>query len=276
MNRRHVGHRAWRRLLVAAVLGLLAACGGTRPVAPISDRATSQRQPESDYRIVARGDTLYSIAWESGRDYKDLAAWNRIAPPYTIKPGQQIRLYPPGDARTAAGKAAPKKIEAKPLPAPAPATPAKEAAAKAKKEPAPAKTENAGRPPDPKSAAKEFGPWAWPVKGKVLNPFNETAGNKGLDIAGARGQAIAAAADGRVVYQGGGLRGYGQLIIVKHSDDFLSAYAHNDRIHVKEGDQVKRGQKIAEMGNTGTDQVKLHFEIRRHGVPVDPLKYLPK
>lgn len=276
MNRRRVGHLVWSRLFVAAALGLLTACGGSRPVAPISDRAASQRQPESGYRTVARGDTLYSIAWESGRDYKDLAAWNKIAPPYTIKPGQQIRLYPPGDARTAAGKAAPKKIEAKPLPAPAPATPPKEPAAKSKKEPAPVKSADADKRPEQKPSVKEFGPWAWPVKGKVLNPFNETAGNKGLDIAGTRGQTIAAAADGRVVYQGGGLRGYGQLIIVKHSDDFLSAYAHNDKIHVKEGDQVKRGQKIAEMGNTGTDQVKLHFEIRRQGVPVDPLRYLPK
>lgn len=274
MNRRPADYFPWRRLLAVAVLALLTACGGSRPVAPISDRAAPQRLPESDSRTVVRGDTLYSIAWESGRDYKDLAAWNKIAPPYTIKPGQQIRLYPPGDARAAADKAAPKKIEAKPLPAPA--TPPKEPAAKSKKEPAPAKTEGADKTPEQKPSGKEFGPWAWPVKGKILNPFNENAGNKGLDIAGARGQTVAAAADGRVVYQGGGLRGYGQLIIVKHSDDFLSAYAHNDKIHVKEGDQVKRGQKIAEMGNTGTDQVKLHFEIRRLGVPVDPLRYLPK
>ncbi len=275
MNRASAGYLPWRRLLAAAALALLTACGGPRSVAPISDRATPQRQPESDYRAVARGDTLYSIAWESGRDYKDLAAWNKIAPPYTIKPGQQIRLYPPGDARAGADKAAPKKIEAKPLPA-LPATPPKEPAAKSKKGPASAKTDGAGKTPDQKPSGKEFGPWAWPVKGKILNPFNENAGNKGLDIAGTRGQTIMAAADGRVVYQGGGLRGYGQLIIVKHSDDFLSAYAHNDKIHVKEGDQVKRGQKIAEMGNTGTDRVKLHFEIRRQGVPVDPLRYLPK
>jgi len=274
MNRAPAGYHRWRRLLAVAVLGLLAACGGSRPVAPISDRATPQRQPESDYRTVVRGDTLYSIAWESGRDYKDLAAWNKIASPYTIKPGQQIRLYPPGDARASAYKAAPGKIEAKPLSAPAaaPNTPT----AKSKKEPARAKTQGASKPREQKPSGKEFGPWAWPVKGKIVNPFNENAGKKGVDIAGKRGQTIAAAANGRVVYQGGGLRGYGQLIIVKHSDDFLSAYAHNDKIHVKEGDQVKRGQKIAEMGNTGTDQVKLHFEIRHRGVPVDPLRYLPK
>jgi len=99
---------------------------------------------------------------------------------------------------------------------------------------------------------------------------------KGLDITGSRGEPVRAAADGRVVYQGSGLRGYGQLIIIKHNDEFLSAYAHNDRIHVKEGEAVKRGQKIADMGSTGTDRVKLHFEIRRHGAPVDPMKYLPR
>lgn len=260
-----------------AVLVLLTACGGPRPTAPVSDRAAPLRQPESEYRSVARGDTLYSIAWESGRDYKDLAAWNKIPPPYTIKLGQQIRLYPPG-----ADKASAKKTETQAAPAPKPtskpATAPKEPAPKPKSAPTPAKT----GPTDTttasvqKPSSQEFGHWVWPVKGKILNAFSETGGNKGLDIAGTRNQPVAAAANGRVVYQGSGLRGYGQLIIVKHNDDFLSAYAHNDKIHVKEGDLVKRGQKIAEMGSTGTDLVKLHFEIRRHGVPVDPLRYLPK
>ena len=271
---RHYDRWAW-----LAVLVLLTACGGPRPTAPVSDRATPVRQPESEYRGVARGDTLYSIAWESGRDYKDLAVWNKIAPPYTIKLGQQIRLYPPGETPPGVAKAPAKKIETKAEPAPKPtskpATSSKEPAAKPKP-PATAKTEPGSAPPAQKPSSQEFGPWAWPVKGKILNAFSETGANKGLDIAGTRNQPVAAAADGRVVYQGSGLRGYGQLIIVKHSDDFLSAYAHNDKMHVKEGDLVKRGQKIAEMGSTGTDQVKLHFEIRRHGVPVDPLKYLPK
>jgi len=110
----------------------------------------------------------------------------------------------------------------------------------------------------------------------ILKRYNESDSGKGLDIGGTRGQSVRASAGGRVVYQGSGLRGYGQLIIIKHSDEFLSAYAHNDRIYVKEGDVVKRGQKIADMGSTGTDRVKLHFEIRRQGVPTDPLNYLPK
>lgn len=117
--------------------------------------------------------------------------------------------------------------------------------------------------------------WAWPAVGRVLSRYSE-GDSKGLDIIGTRGQPVHAAASGRVVYQGSGLRGYGQLIIIKHNDEFLSAYAHNDRIYVKEGDVVKRGQKIADMGSSGSDRVKLHFEIRRQGIPIDPLKYLPK
>ena len=117
--------------------------------------------------------------------------------------------------------------------------------------------------------------WAWPADGRVLSRYSE-GDAKGLDISGIRGEPVRAAASGRVVYQGSGLRGYGQLIIIKHNDEFLSAYAHNDRIYVKEGDAVKRGQKIADMGSSGSDRVKLHFEIRRQGVPIDPLKYLPK
>lgn len=261
-----------------AVCVLLAACGGPRPVAPVSDRSAPLRQPEGDVRVVARGDTLYSIAWESGRDYKELAAWNKIPPPYTIKIGQQIRLNPTSGTPPPS-KAPVKKpqtqTEPAPKPAAKPAAPAKAPDAKSKPA-ATAKTEPSAAPTAPQSTNREFGPWAWPVKGKILSTFSETGANKGLDIAGARNQAVAAAADGRVVYQGSGLRGYGQLIILKHNDEFLSAYAHNDKMLVKEGDAVKRGQKIAEMGSTGTDQVKLHFEIRHHGVPVDPLKYLPK
>ena len=266
---------AWyRRWVWLVVWALLAACGGPRSAAPVSDRSTPLRQPEGDYRVVARGDTLYSIAWESGRDYKDLAVWNKISSPYTIKIGQQIRLNPPGG--TAAADTTPaKKTQTHVEPTPKPAAPPKVPVAKPKP-PAIAKTEPSSTSPTHKPSAQEFGPWVWPVKGKVLNAFSETGANKGLDIAGTRNQAVVAAADGRVVYQGSGLRGYGQLIIVKHNDDFLSAYAHNDKILVKESDVVKRGQKIAELGSTGTDQVKLHFEIRRHGVPVDPLRYLPK
>ncbi|HWC45033.1 MAG TPA: peptidoglycan DD-metalloendopeptidase family protein, partial [Casimicrobiaceae bacterium] len=117
--------------------------------------------------------------------------------------------------------------------------------------------------------------WMWPAKGKIVTNFSETANLKGIDIAGTAGEPVRASAPGRVVYAGNGLRGYGKLIIIKHNDTYLSAYAHNREILVKEGQQVTRGQKIAEMGNTDADQVKLHFEIRRHGKPMDPTKYLP-
>ena len=117
--------------------------------------------------------------------------------------------------------------------------------------------------------------WAWPAKGKIVTAFSETANLKGIDIAGTAGEPVRASAAGRVVYAGNGLRGYGKLIIIKHNATYLSAYAHNRDILVKEGQQVTRGQKIAEMGNTDADQVKLHFEIRRHGKPMDPTKYLP-
>ncbi len=254
--------------LLALVMLLTGACGGPTPVAPVTDRAKSLRQPESEYRTVVHGDTLYSIAWESGRDYKGLAALNNIPPPYTIRPGQKIRLYPPPAAAVdekPPEKPSAKKPEKVEKPATAPAQ------AESKKPPA-APTALAS----PKAGAREFGSWGWPAQGKILSQYSENGTSKGLDIGVARGQPVLAAANGRVVYQGSGLRGYGQLIIVKHSEEFLSAYEHNDKIFVKEGDVVKRGQRIATVGSTGTDRVKLHFEIRRNGVPVDPLKYLPK
>lgn len=280
--------RGW--LLFALLLSLIA-CGGKsakRPAEPpakpaIQEQSRALREPESPFRVVVvPGDTLYSIAWESGRDYRELAIWNKLAPPYTIKPGQQIRVLPPAEtekpeapskpvaqskpaAKTTAAKSIPPKPAAKPATPATKTSPAKPAAAKSKT--AAGKT--------PALASPKSGDWAWPADGQVLNRYSES-NSKGLDIGGSKGAPVRAAASGRVVYQGSGLRGYGQLIIIKHSDEFLSAYAHNDRIHVKEGDVVKRGQKIADMGSTGADRVKLHFEIRRQGTPIDPLKYLPK
>jgi lipoprotein NlpD len=279
---------------------LLAACGGDRPVIPVSDRTRAARQPESETRTVLHGDTLYSIAWEAGRDYHELAAWNGLAPPYTIVPGQQLRLYPPPHtpAPQVAAASTPMADKKAVVPLPAkPKPPAKKSvkrapptkvAAKPAKSVTPAVVAKPAKPGRPVSSARSSsvsGPspasspglgWTWPSSGKILKNFDENGAVKGLDIGGSRGQPVQAAADGRVVYQGSGLRGYGQLIILKHNDEFLSAYAHNDRIYLKEGDAVKRGQKIAAMGNSGTDQVMLHFEIRRNGKPVDPLKYLPK
>jgi lipoprotein NlpD len=265
----------------------------------VSEQSMPLRQPESPTRTVVHGDTLYSIAWEAGRDYRELAKWNHIPPPYTIKPGQELRVMPPAVEKTPTAPAPTKPVATKDKPAkktaskptaagtskpasvavvPTPTVPkpvtAKVDTSKSKNDTrAKTKTETVKSPDKVKAGAG--GSWSWPADGQILKRYSDGDASKGLDIGGTRGQSVRAAAGGRVVYQGSGLRGYGQLIIIKHSDEFLSAYAHNDRIYVKEGDVVKRGQKIADMGSTGTDRVKLHFEIRRQGVPTDPLKYLP-
>jgi lipoprotein NlpD len=264
---------------------------------PVSEQSLPLRQPESPTRTVVHGDTLYSIAWEAGRDYRELAKWNHIPPPYNIKPGQELRVMPPAVEKVPTAPAKPivandkpaKKATSKPSassaskPAtvtvvPTPIVPkpvtAKVDTSKSKSDTR-AKTKTDTVKSSDKVKAGAGGSWSWPADGQILKRYSDGDASKGLDIGGTRGQSVRAAAGGRVVYQGSGLRGYGQLIIIKHSDEFLSAYAHNDRIYVKEGDVVKRGQKIADMGSTGTDRVKLHFEIRRQGVPTDPLKYLP-
>lgn len=273
---------------------LLSGCGGveTTPAESskpaIDDRSYGLRQPEAPFRTVAAGDTLYSIAWESGRDYRTLAAWNRISPPYTIKIGQQIRVRPPeGEGaepenrkRNSEKKTGSTRLGTRQKKPANPSTSgalAKAGTASNSSKSADrlgAKNEPATKNIASKRNVSPMG-WAWPADGVLLSRAGDGK-PKGLDIAGNRGSIIRAAASGRVVYQGSGLRGYGQLIIIKHNDEFLSAYAHNDRIYVKEGDLVKRGEKIADMGSSGTDRTKLHFEIRHRGVPADPLVYLPK
>lgn len=252
------------------------------------------------------GDTLYSIAWESGRDYRDLAAWNDLPVPYVIKPGQRLRLYPPRrghpthetasvsshvvrSGETVHGIARSRGVRPKDLIAwnglkpPYLLTPGQRLrltssetkTALAKPREAVTKTTTtaaAPHEPDERGAIA----WVWPTEGAVAVHFAPNSGEKGIDIAGTAGQAIRAAAGGKVVYQGSGLRGYGQLIIIKHNADFLSAYAHCAAINVQEGSVIKAGQKIAAMGSSGTDRVKLHFEIRRRGTPVDPLGFLPR
>lgn len=248
-------------------LMLLAACGF--PLAPVSEQSTGVRHPEGAYREVLAGDTLYSIAWESGRDYRELARWNNISPPYLIKPGQKLHLFPP-----AGGERAPH-----PAPKPSSASPNQRAIvdekAPSRKKPAAEKSATPIQHRAPAGAAPPLA-WTWPAEGGLLERFSASGPNKGVDIAGKKGQPILAVAPGQVVYQGGGLRGYGQLIIIKHNADFLSAYAHCDKIYVKEGNVIKRGQKIADMGSSGADMVKLHFEIRYRGAPVDPQDYLPR
>lgn len=280
---------------IAALL-FLAGCASHAP-APVVERGVPSKPAAAskDFYTVKKGDTLYSIALDNGQDYKDVAAWNNLENPNRILVGQQLRVTPPDGG--AAGTAVAKPIgggvvESRSLdggPAPAAASDTLKREPKAGKEAysdqAWAKAQNqnnvqsaAAKPAEPvrsEAPAAADVTWAWPAGGKSIAGFNE-ATNKGVDIAGKLGEPVLAAADGKVVYSGSGLRGYGKLVIIKHDATFLSAYAHNNNILVKEGQSVTRGQKIAEMGNSDTDQVKLHFEIRRQGKPVDPTQYLPK
>lgn len=208
---------------------------------------------------VLKGETLYSIAFRHGLDYKKIARWNSIRSPYTIYAGQRLKLSPSGvSSKTYQAK---KKASTK------------TAASSNKSVTKKAAIENKRKP-----AAKPIKhDWNWPTKGVVIRTYSSSSGgNKGIDIGGKLGQAVVAASSGKVVYSGNGLASYGNLIIIKHSEQFISAYAHNKRLFVKEGGMVKRGEKIAELGKTGTSEAKLHFEIRYKGKPVDPIKYLPK
>lgn len=246
--------------------------------------------------VVKRGETLYSIAWRYGRDYRELGNANGISPPYHIQAGQVLRLDLRGEAprQTAAASGAGQPAarpstgqsqaptrpaagssQSRPAGTPTPAaTPAPR--------PAPAPTPQVTRRPDTSVALSRQNQtvggiqWQWPHVGTILAKFSTSGSvNKGIDIAGDSGDPVRAAAAGNVVYAGSGLLGYGNLIIINHNEHYLSAYAHNRRILVSEGEEVKAGQVIAELGNTGTDRNKLHFEIRRNGNPVDPMPYLP-
>ncbi|MCL5668562.1 MAG: peptidoglycan DD-metalloendopeptidase family protein [Gammaproteobacteria bacterium] len=246
--------RVWAA--AALIVLTLSGCAGYSGYAPVSGARGSAGQ--SDYYTVRPGDTLYSIAWDYGRDYKEVAQWNRIAPPYRIYAGQRLRLAPP--ANTVAKRS---ETSAKPKSKSEPAT-----GQKTQAEPDVAPDDKEGDTP-----ARLIN-WRWPAQGKLVENFGPR--NKGINIAGEEGQAIQATAPGRVVYSGSGLVGLGQLLIIKHDNAFLSAYAHNKTLLVKEGDQVNAGQRIAEMGRTGAERVMLHFEIRKDGKPVDPLQYLPE
>lgn len=271
----------------------LSYCVSPSSPAPVSSRS-SPPASKRFVHVVKRGETLYSIAWRYGLDYKRLALVNGINQNYRIFPGQRIVL---SDKATVAHKstrvakpvvkpqekpvirtapAKPKPVVVKPKPVVVkPKTPAKPAAApRSEKKPKPSAV-NAKESQSTGSLS-----WRWPSKGKVLtNFYTGSSASKGIDIAGKKGESVVAAADGDVVYAGSGLRGYGKLVIIKHNDTYLSAYAHNNRLQVKEGDKVTAGQHIADIGSSGTgarNQPKLHFQIRRHGKPVDPLKILPQ
>jgi lipoprotein NlpD len=301
-----------RALVLLAAALLLAACGHSRvvkregPASSAPPQRSVQAPPRSgEYRVRA-GDTLYGIAFRHGLDYREVAGWNRIAAPYTIYPGQTLRLAPAAGRRppgaSVTGMPAPKPAAgnqgfetvspprpspgtATPRVTPAPATPPGSVAATPPARPAtPANTGTGtvqgtpvvvpSAPVVPATVSADG--WRWPTRGQLIGRF--AVGDpkrQGIDIAGKAGQPVLAAADGVVVYSGAGLVGYGELIIVKHSDEWLSAYAHNRLRLVGEGTAVTAGQPIAELGRSGTSRDMLHFEVRRNGKPVDPLTVLP-
>ena len=222
------------------------------------------------YYTVKPGDTLIRIGLDTGQNFRDIVRWNTLENPNLIEVGQVLRVVPQvsdvaGVVSRPVITGSANTITAAPVrPASAPAgSPVVVATAPVSTPPAPAT-----------SAGEDDIAWIWPAQGSLIAGFDE-AKNKGFDIAGKAGDPVIASADGRVVYSGAGLRGYGNLIILKHNNTFLTAYAHNQTLLVKEDQSVKKGQKIAEMGNSDADRVKLHFEIRRQGKPVDPARYLP-
>ena len=228
-----------------AVVAVISGCGG---------RAL---QWEPDSYVVREGDTLYSIAFRHGLDHRDVARWNQLGRGSLIYPGQVIRLVPPSGGVATSAKA----------PAQGAARPRSSGSASSSRAP----------PPKPDAAMQPVARWRWPAAGPVVVGYGDSGGiGEGISIGGKRGDAVFAAAEGRVVYSGSGLIGYGKLIIVKHNDTFLSAYGHNDTLFVDEGDLVKSGQRIAAMGEGPGRRPVLHFEIRLNGEPVDPLSYLPR
>lgn len=251
--------------------------GSSRPVPAVTDLATPapKQLPGFEnaglpgYYMVKPGDTLLRIGLDHGQAVKDIARWNGIDNPNRIEVGQVLRVLPPAASTgSVAGVAVAKPVtqaSATPL------APGSAPAASAEKQSAP--VASVAAVPGAGTVEDEIG-WIWPTNGTVLAGFDEVK-NKGIDIGGADGDPVVAAADGRVVYVGAGLRGYGNLIILKHNNTYLTAYAHNKTLLIKEDQSVRKGQKIAEMGSSDADRVKLHFEVRRQGKPVDPAKYLP-
>ncbi|MYH69424.1 MAG: peptidoglycan DD-metalloendopeptidase family protein [Gammaproteobacteria bacterium] len=247
--------------LLLVLLGAIPACsnvkapvtarqGPDRQEVPVITSDTARQASDSARHTVSKGETLYSIAWRYGHDYKSLAAWNRIKPPFTIYPGQVIKLIPVRKSRAL--------------------------------QPPPVEKKQPVKPDRPAALTRETTPtttagirWQWPARGKLLKSSTPTA-KKGISIGGRTGQKIVAAATGTVVYSGSGLRGYGNLIIIKHNETYLSAYAHNRDLIVREGETVKGGQQISTMGVDGKGAPVLHFEIRKNGQPVDPLGQLPR
>ncbi|RZI77960.1 MAG: LysM peptidoglycan-binding domain-containing protein [Variovorax sp.] len=298
------GNRSWVAGMALALTIVIAGCATPRTPAPVEDRGTMSKAPmpgaampgvfpmtvdsqgrplagienygKPGYYAVRPGDTIRRIGTETSQRWQDIVRWNNLDNPDQIEVGQVLRVIPPTSAPTpatadAAGVSTRPVTQSSVTPGTAAATaPAAAASAPVK----PPVTTSSVAPAAAGSGDEDVG-WIWPTtQGTLIAGFDE-AKNKGLDISGKAGDPVMAAADGRVVYAGAGLRGYGNLIILKHNNTYLTAYAHNQTLLVKEDQSVQKGQKIAEMGNSDADRVKLHFEIRRQGKPVDPARYLP-
>lgn len=264
----HSSNSRYLKLSLRLFIFLIVISGITACIsAPSYDKNTLSKSPKrpSIHKVVS-GDTLFSIAWRYGFKYQDLAKYNNISTSYRIYPGQIIRL--PGSFVAASASARSTKSNDN--------APKSSVSTYSKNSRSKYQTNTISKSTKPVLQTGAI-IWLWPSKGAILRHFSgATTLNKGIDIGGKLGEPVLAAASGQVVYAGSGLRGYGKLLIIRHNDTFLSAYAHNNRLLVKEGDFVKAGQRIADMGSSGTDGVKLHFEIRRDGTPENPLTYLPK
>ena len=254
-------NRALSFSLIALIL-LASGCGSTAraPLTSVELIIGAKPSPETTYTgrttIVRPGDNLYSISFLAGENYLDVAAWNNMDPEETIYPGQVIKLYPKEGTTSIPSK--------------------RPAATSSADVPIEQSADENNQQIIVGSTQVSSSGWIWPAQGKLVATYSQSQRRNGIQIAGENGAPIRVSANGRVVYSGTGLIGYGRIIIVKHSERLLSVYAHNSRVVVKEGDTVSQGQKIAEMGSTDTNRVKLHFEIRQDGKPVDPLRFLPK
>lgn len=284
--------RTGAALLTGLIITGIGGCASDHSPAPVT-LLDSQETPQdfhysADTYIVKRGDTLFAIAWYAGMDYQDIARYNKLSKPYNIAPGQQLRLTAPMVARTTSK---PETVEKKQTSGTTNHPWSKssidrkkdrayresESSVKRNEVNTVKKTTKSAKKPSKNGFPSRIDQWVWPSNGRLTGKFNRNeSGRKGIEVRADRGSPVLAAAAGKVVYAGSGLRGYGNLIIIKHTDSFLSAYAHNDEIAVSEQQWVKAGQRIASMGNSGTDYVKLHFEVRYRGKSLDPLRYLPE
>lgn len=252
------------------IIAALAGCGGGGQT-PVINKSPYRVVPD-DTRVRA-GDSIYKIAWDFGLDYRDIARLNGIDAPFNLRGGQKLRL-PAREVK----KPPPPTVEAVEV-TDATVTPSPSSTPTPSLSPTPSPSPSSTPSPSPSPSpttvtATTTGDWNWPADGELVGKFSRNKGVNGIQIAGAEGSAVRSTAAGEVVYAGDGLRGYGNLIIVKHSPSYLSAYAHNRKILVAEGDAIKSGQQIAQMGSSGAERTMLHFEIRKDGEPVDPLGFL--